>query len=741
MKIAFSLFEYSPYSGLSLDFGRILAECQKRGHDTHVFVSEWHGERPKNTNITILPPWRWASNHRKNLQFHAKFKQALDQHHFDMVVGFNKMPNLDVYYGADICYVGRTVPRYPPVYKLLPRFRGRYLFEASVFSTQSKTLILSLSGKEKSVYQEHYFTPDSRFHLLPPTLDHRFSPVQDREIARPQLRNKLGVADTDLLLMFIGSGFATKGLDRAITGLASLPSDTLKRTRLFVVGEDDPSQYESLAQRLRVSEKIRFLGGQSREQIPALLAAGDLMVHPAYGENTGTVLLEAIAAGLPVLTTDACGYAHHVEATNAGTVLASPFDQQHLNIELASMLTSSDQKIWSENGLRYGKNSELYQMPTDAVNAIEQHYDTKQRDHTTSLPTDKGENLYLRSDLAWANFDKVMSIGKTVTPAIRDVENTQRRTVKFSHQNNDYYVKTHGGVGWKEILKNLAYFRLPVLGAEHEWRGVHHLRRQTLLRNLRLNTLEIAGYGSREHFLGGFVHDPARRQSFTVTDEIPNAKSLEDLCRDDWKWGDRRIDNIKEVRFKRWLIDQLAQTARIIHQSGANHRDFYLGHFLMQQSENSDQFEPTEARLFLIDLHRMRIHRPSIFSWLAAIVKGLSPSGRIRPPVSHPRKRWHIKDVAGLYYSSMNLGLTLRDWCRFMTTYGNLNRRQALQVLQLLDNRHHFRFAKRSFWNRECRFWWRVYGRARKLYASEKRRSDTDNRLDNRPLPAAETQH
>ena len=52
MKIAFSLFEYSPYSGLSLDFLRILEECKKRGHDTHVFVSEWYGERPEGvTNV------------------------------------------------------------------------------------------------------------------------------------------------------------------------------------------------------------------------------------------------------------------------------------------------------------------------------------------------------------------------------------------------------------------------------------------------------------------------------------------------------------------------------------------------------------------------------------------------------------------------------------------------------------------------------------------------------------------
>ena len=56
MKIAFCLFKYSPYSGLSLDFLRILEECKKRGHDTHVFVSEWQGERPEGVPFTVLEP-------------------------------------------------------------------------------------------------------------------------------------------------------------------------------------------------------------------------------------------------------------------------------------------------------------------------------------------------------------------------------------------------------------------------------------------------------------------------------------------------------------------------------------------------------------------------------------------------------------------------------------------------------------------------------------------------------------
>ena len=101
-----------------------------------------------------------------------------------------------------------------------------------------------------------------------------------------------------------------------------------------------------------------------------------------------------------------------------------------------------------------------------------------------------------------------------------------RRTVSFSHQGRRYYLKIHDGVGWKEIGKNLTSLRLPVLGAENEWKGVHHLRRQTLLQNLGLDTLEIAGYGTRHRHLAKVLNDPARRQSLIVTDEIPKAKSL-----------------------------------------------------------------------------------------------------------------------------------------------------------------------------------------------------------------------
>ena len=66
---------------------------------------------------------------------------------------------------------------------------------------------------------------------------------------------------------------------------------------------------------------MQFLGGRS--DVPRFLLGADLLIHPAYHENTGTALLEALVAGLPVLVTDVCGYAHYIAEADAGRVLPS----------------------------------------------------------------------------------------------------------------------------------------------------------------------------------------------------------------------------------------------------------------------------------------------------------------------------------------------------------------------------------------------------------------------------------
>ena len=140
------------------------------------------------------------------------------------------------------------------------------------------------------------------------------------------------VGDDELVVLCIGSGFKTKGLDRSLRAFASLPPELRARSRLIAIGDDRPTRFARLAGQLGITK--RFAIWKGRDDIPQVLQGGDLLLHPAYYENTGTALLEAVVAGLPVLATATCGYAFHVEAARAGRVIGEPFAQAELVVEV-----------------------------------------------------------------------------------------------------------------------------------------------------------------------------------------------------------------------------------------------------------------------------------------------------------------------------------------------------------------------------------------------------------------------
>jgi UDP-glucose:(heptosyl)LPS alpha-1,3-glucosyltransferase len=215
----------------------------------------------------------------------------------------------------------------------------------------------------------HYETPEERFHLRPPGIErNRVAPLDAPEIRRA-LRSEFGLNSEDFMLLLIGSRFRTKGVDRAIKALSALPQRLKERAGLYIVGQDKPDSYLHLARRLGVENNVYFLGGRS--DIPRFLLGADLLVHPAYIENTGTVLIEAIAAGLPVLASLVCGYARYVEDAGAGKLIPLPFAQETMNDLLASMLDRKELSIWQSNALNYAKSADIFSLPEKAADLIE----------------------------------------------------------------------------------------------------------------------------------------------------------------------------------------------------------------------------------------------------------------------------------------------------------------------------------------------------------------------------------
>ncbi|NOQ80652.1 MAG: glycosyltransferase [Gammaproteobacteria bacterium] len=372
MKLAFVLFKYFPYGGLERDFLRIAKICQSRGHEISVYSFIWEGDVPEGFNLTLIPV-KGISNHQRISNFSNKFSRLLLENEatekFDLVVGFNKMKDLDLYYAADPCYEAKVREQHGKLYRLSKRYKVFQSMEESVFAQDKNVELLFISDIQMENFKKIYHTPDERFHSLPPGVDRsRIRPDNADEI-RSRVRDSLSLKADDKLLLMIGTGYKRKGVDRAMVALASLPEPLRSKTYLLVAGEDKLKKYKALAKKLGIENQVHLPG--ARDDVPELLLASDLFMHPARHENTGTVLLEAIAAGIPQVISGVCGYAFHIENAQAGKVLSEPFQQTEYNSVLLDMLTSEHWQQWQDNALHYMRNSDIFSMPDKVSDIIE----------------------------------------------------------------------------------------------------------------------------------------------------------------------------------------------------------------------------------------------------------------------------------------------------------------------------------------------------------------------------------
>jgi UDP-glucose:(heptosyl)LPS alpha-1,3-glucosyltransferase len=368
MKLAFALFKYFPYGGLQRDCMKIAEECVQRGHTVDIYTLQSEGSVPDGVNLHLLPQ-RCKRNYKRYEAFAAQVIHRVNAEGYSGLVGFNKMPGLDVYYAADPCFAAKAKTR-SIFYRWSGRSRSFLASEDAVFSAKSKTHALLISAPEQQIFKNIYQTDSSRMHMLPPGVQKDRLVGDDYAVIRATKRQELGLGEEKMLLM-VGSGFKTKGLDRSLLAIAALPEDLRNQVRLYVVGQDNIKQFQRQARSLGIDNKFYFLGGRS--DVAHLLFAADLLLHPAYRENTGTVLLEAMAASLPQLVSGTCGYSYYVEQAQCGAVLNEPFSQQQMNEKLVEILTRLAISIaWQQNAQEYLSTHDIFSMPQRAVDVIEQ---------------------------------------------------------------------------------------------------------------------------------------------------------------------------------------------------------------------------------------------------------------------------------------------------------------------------------------------------------------------------------
>lgn len=618
MRFAFAIFRYFPFGGLQRSALNIAKEAVARGHSVTFFCGAWEGERPDDIEIQELKK-SLVFNTAGVRSFITAFEHTFQRDQFDLLLGFNKMPGLDAYYCGDSCFAKKAFDERSWWYRLAPRSRYYLANEEAVFSCDTNTRILDVSNAERSEFARFYGTAATRFYLLPPGISKQHvllnNPIAGEQ-RKPSIRAEFAIPTTAKLITCIGSGFKTKGLDRSIAAFADLLHRHKIDAYLLVVGADKSAKFRAQAKRLGVAARVIFTGGRS--DLAATYQTADALLHPAYREVTGNVLLEAMLAGIPVVTTDICGYASYVQQYNFGTVVAAPYAITDITQALADAL-ATEKHHWHQQSEQLVKQADIFSRSKHAINLLEHFVDSPTTQEQWQC---QDQQLVIREPLlehlnAQSAFESLKQISGTVARAMPG-----RVTLRISLGDQFYYRKWHSGVGWREIGKNLLTLRLPVIGASNEWYALNKLAA------LNIPSLTAVAFGRR-----GL--NPARQESFIVTAELAGMVKLDALFKQE------------SVTFehKRLIITEVARIARAMHGAGINHRDFYLCHLLLDpNSLASSENNHRAIRIFLVDLHR----------------------AQLRPKVPY---RWRVKDIGGLYFSALDLGFSQHDMWFFLSHY------------------------------------------------------------------------
>ena len=297
-KLAILLYRYFPYGGLQKDFLGITKELLARCHEIKVYTRSWEGDVPENLDVVELGE-KGFSNYSKNKTYVSKAFSSLKSFFPDIVFGFNKMPGLDLYFAADTCFAKQSLKK-SPLQKYTRRYRQSMEFEKEVFSRDSKSKILLLNEIQSQNFQDIYSTQLERLTLIPPGIEKNWNLHESINITE-----KLNLPKNEKIILFVGSDFSRKGLDRAIFGISHLLKQNISAT-LLVLGDDNKGPYEKIIKELSLNDRVIFLG--PRKDVASFMKSSHLLVHPAREEAAGNIIIEALVSGLPSLVSSEVGF-------------------------------------------------------------------------------------------------------------------------------------------------------------------------------------------------------------------------------------------------------------------------------------------------------------------------------------------------------------------------------------------------------------------------------------------------
>jgi len=314
------------------------------GYEVHVFAEDWQEDDPRLHfhRVRTIP----FPKSLRLLSFAVRASRAIKEGGYDITFGVGNTLDADVlqpHGGVHWAWFWRSLRAYDHPIVRAGKLLGRVFnlkqwvngwVEDSPYRKRDLSNIIAISDMVKRDMMRWYRLPEDRVTVVYNGVDiDRFHP-RNRD-HREEIRTKHGIKD-EFVVLFVSNNFRMKGLGHLMKALGRLKANARLSFRLLILGRDGREPYRRLAGEIGISGEIIFAG--STDEPEKYYAAADLLVHPSFYDACSLTVIEALASGLPVVTSSSNGASGILNEGREGFVISDPRDERDLAEKISFFL-------------------------------------------------------------------------------------------------------------------------------------------------------------------------------------------------------------------------------------------------------------------------------------------------------------------------------------------------------------------------------------------------------------------
>lgn len=321
VKLAIVRQRYNPFGGAERFVERAFKALSKEGLQVSLLTRVWTGGA-EGRDIRVCNPF-YLGRLWRDAGFSRSIRKLIASGEFDLVQSHERIPGCSIFRAGDGVHATwlelrakQQSPLLAWLTRLYPWHRYTLMAEKRMFRHPELRAIICNSQMVKNDIAARFDLPEEKFHVIHNGVDLAYFHPGLREQYRVEMRAQLGIAGDIPVVLYVGSGFARKGVPQLLQAMAAMHHD---KAVAVIVGKDKHSHHmQALAQRLGLADRVHFAGPQ--QDVRAWYGMADVLALPTLYDPFPNVVLEALACGLPVMTTPTCGAAEVLQGRVCGSI-------------------------------------------------------------------------------------------------------------------------------------------------------------------------------------------------------------------------------------------------------------------------------------------------------------------------------------------------------------------------------------------------------------------------------------